>query len=85
MVNEPTCQFRRYRFDPWVEKIPWTRKWQPTPIFLPRKSHGQRSLAAYSLRDHKRVGHDLVSKQQLRVINPTTIKYLYTEKKRQTT
>ena len=31
--------------DPWVEKIPWRRTWQPTPVFLPGKSHGQRSLA----------------------------------------
>ena len=30
--------------DPWVRKIPWSRKWQPTPVFLPGKSHGQRSL-----------------------------------------
>ena len=29
----------------WVGKIPWRRKWQPTPVFLPGKSHGQRSLA----------------------------------------
>ena len=36
------------RFDPWVGKIPWRRKWQPTPVFLPGKSHGQRSLAGYS-------------------------------------
>ena len=35
-------------FDPWVGKIPWRRKWQPTPVFLPGKSHGQRSLAGYS-------------------------------------
>ena len=40
------------------------RKWQPTPVFLPGKSHGQRSLAGYSLWGHKRVGHDLVTKQQ---------------------
>ena len=33
------------RFDPWVKKIPWRRKWQLTPVFLPGKSHGQRSLA----------------------------------------
>ena len=32
-------------FDPWVRKIPWRRKWQPTPAFLPGESHGQRSLA----------------------------------------
>ena len=35
---------RRCVFDPWVKKIPCRRKWQPTPVFLPRKSHGQRSL-----------------------------------------
>ena len=36
-------------FDSWVGKIPWRRKWQPTPIFLPGESHGQKSLAGYSL------------------------------------
>ena len=49
--KESACQGRRCRregFNPWVEKIPWRRKWQPTPIFLPRVSHGQRSLAGYS-------------------------------------
>ena len=35
------------RFNPWVRKIPWRRKWQLTPVFLPRKSHGQRSLEGY--------------------------------------
>ena len=39
---------RRHRFNPWVWKIPWRRKWQPTPVILPRKSHGQRNLAGYS-------------------------------------
>ena len=39
---------KRCRFDPWVRKIPWRRKWQPTPVFLPGESHGQRSLAGYS-------------------------------------
>ena len=34
-------------FDPWVGKIPWRRAWQPTPLFLLGKSHGQRSLAGY--------------------------------------
>ena len=47
--NEPTCQCRRHGFDPWVGKIPWRRKWQPTPIFLPGRSHRLRSLAGYSL------------------------------------
>ena len=34
-------------FDPWVKKIPWRRKWQPTPVFLPGESHGQKRLVAY--------------------------------------
>ena len=46
--KESTCQCRRLEFDPWVRKIPWNRKWQPTPVFLPGKLHGQRSLAGYS-------------------------------------
>ena len=49
--------------DPWLEKIPW-RKWQPTPVFLLRKSHGQRRLPGHSSWHHKRVGHDWVTKQQ---------------------
>ena len=35
-------------FDPWVRKIPWRRKWQPTPVFLPGESHEWRSLVGYS-------------------------------------
>ena len=49
--KEPACQcgrHKRWRFDPWVGKIPWRRAWQPTPVFLPGGSHGQRSLAGYS-------------------------------------
>ena len=46
--KESTCQCRTHGFDSWVGKIPWRREWQPTPIFLPRKSHGQRSLAGFS-------------------------------------
>ena len=46
--KEPNCQCRRCRFDPWVRKIPWRRKWQHTPVFLPGKSHGQRSLVSCS-------------------------------------
>ena len=41
-------------FHPWVGKIPWRRAWQPTPIFLPAESHGQRSLASYSPLGHKK-------------------------------
>ena len=46
--KELACQCRRHKrcgFDPWVQKILWRRKWQPTPVFLPGKFHGQRSLA----------------------------------------
>ena len=53
--KESTCQCRRYRrhgFDHWVGMNPWRRKWQPTPVFLPGKSHGQRSLASYSPGGH---------------------------------
>ena len=39
--------------NPWVGKIPWRRKWQPTPILLPGKNHGQRSLVGYSPWGHK--------------------------------
>ena len=48
--KEPTCQCRRHeRFwlDPWVRKMPWRRRWQPTPVFLPGKSPGRRSLVGY--------------------------------------
>ena len=54
--NPPTCQsrrHRRHRFDPCIGKMPWRRKWQSTPGFLPGKSHGQRSLAGYSPWGHK--------------------------------
>ena len=37
--KESTCQYRSCRFNPWVGEIPWNRKWQPTPVFLPKKSH----------------------------------------------
>ena len=41
--KEFTCWCRRREFDPWVGKIPWRRKWQPSPVFLPGKSYGQRA------------------------------------------
>ena len=49
------CQYKKQEFNPWIGKIPWRRKWQPTLVFLPGKSHGQRSLTDC------RVGHDLES------------------------
>ena len=54
--KESTCQHRGCRrcgFNPWIGKIPWRRAWQPTPIFLPGESHGERSLAGYSQWDCK--------------------------------
>ena len=54
-VKQSACQCRRckrHRFDPWVGKIPWSRKWRPTPVFLPGESHGQRSLMGYSPAGH---------------------------------
>ena len=54
--KELTGQCRRHKrlgFNPWVGKIPWRRAWQPTPVFLPGESHGQRGLAGYSPRGHK--------------------------------
>ena len=49
--KESACQhrwLRRCGFDPWVGKIPWRRKWQPSLVSLPEKSHGHRSLVGYS-------------------------------------
>ena len=44
----PACQCRRHRLNPWAGRIPWGRKWIPSPVFLPGKCHGQRSLVGYS-------------------------------------
>ena len=49
-------------FSLWVGNIPWRREWQPTPVFLPGESHGQRSLAGYS--PWACETHDLATKQQ---------------------
>ena len=49
--KEPTCQCRRCKrceFDPWVRKVPWRREGQPTTVFLPGESHGQKRLVGYS-------------------------------------
>ena len=60
---------RRRGFEPWSGKIPWRRKWQLTPVFLPEKSHGQRSLADYSPWGSQRVRHDLATKQKQSLIH----------------
>ena len=56
MVKNPpthTGQIRGKGLIPGVRKIPWSRKWQPAPVFLPGESHGKRSLAGYSLYGHE--------------------------------
>ena len=59
--KEPACQCRRYKrcgFDPWVRKIPWRRARQPTSVFLPGESHGQRSPVGYSPQGYRRPRFD---------------------------
>ena len=59
--KESACQCRRLKrhmFNPWVEKIPWRGKWQPTPVFLPEKSNGQMSLECYTVHGVIRVRHN---------------------------
>ena len=54
--EDPTCQCRRHKrreFHPWVGKIRWKRAWQPTPVILPGRVHGQTSLVGYSQWGHK--------------------------------
>ena len=46
LVKNQCRSHRRHGFDLWFRKIPWRRKWQPTPVFLPGKFHGQRNLVA---------------------------------------
>ena len=56
LVVKPTCRCRRQKrrgFSPWVRKIPWRTAWQPTPVFLPGESHGQRSLEGHSPQGYK--------------------------------
>ena len=70
--KESSCQCRRHRrcrFNSWVGKSPWRREWQPTPVLLLGKTHGQRSLAGCSPWGRKRVRHDWVIKQQKQSYN----------------
>ena len=61
--KKSACQSKRGGLDPWIRKIPWRKKWQASPVFLCGKSHRQRSLMGYSPWGHKRVWHDLATKQ----------------------
>ena len=75
--GKPSCQCRRHKFDPWVRKIPWRRKWQPTPVFLPGKSHRQRSLVGYTVHGVTRFRHNLVTEQlhKTKIFNASKIVY----------
>ena len=62
--KESACNVGDPGLIPGSGRSPWRRKWQPTPVFLPGKSHGQRSLVGYRKWGHEIVGHNLVTKQQ---------------------
>ena len=47
---------RRHEFDPWVEKIPWRRNWQPTPALWPGEFHGSKTLASHTVREVTKSG-----------------------------
>ena len=49
---------------PGLGRSPWRRKWQPTPVFLPGKSHGQKTVTGCSPWGHKRIQHNLAPTQQ---------------------
>ena len=60
-MKNPACQFRRHKrcgFDPWVRKIPWRRKWQPIPVFLPGKFSGPKEPGGLQSMGSQRVRHD---------------------------
>ena len=54
----PACQCRRPRFNPWVGKMPWRRRWQPTPVFLPGESSGTEEPGGLQSTGSGRIGHD---------------------------
>ena len=75
--KERVCQCRRHKrckFDPWIRKIPWRKAWQPTPVFLPRESHGWSTLAGYRSQDCKESDMTIVTqhKAQLKVSAPVS-------------
>ena len=75
--KEQICQRRRHKrdgFDPWIGKIPWRRAWQPTPVFLPGKPHGQRSLAGYSPQGRKESDTTEVTQHTHRASNRKSVK-----------
>ena len=74
--KESACQCRRPGFNHWAGKIPWRRKWQPTRVFLPGKSSGQRRLAGCSPWGRKRVRHDLVNSNDCSLFITISVRFL---------
>ena len=70
MVKNLPADAGDVKFDPLVRKIPWRRKWQPTPVFLPGKSHRQRSLVGYSPWGRKSESVSEVTQSCSTVCNP---------------
>ena len=71
------CQCRRCSSNPWFRKIPWRRNWQPTPVFLPGKSHGQRSLVGYDCSKELDTTSRLNSK---RVVHGTSMEHMFSHR-----
>ena len=79
--KESACQCRRHRrhgFKPWVGKVPWRRKWQPTPVFLPGKFQGQRSIGRLQSIRLQRIGHNLMTKHTTYTYTKIFYLYIYT-------
>ena len=66
--KESTCQCRRPGFDPWVGKIPWRRKWQPTPVFLPGESSWTEEPRGLQSMRSQKILTQLANKQQQPII-----------------
>ena len=62
--KESACNAGDPGLVPELGRFPWRMKWQPTPVFLPEKSHGQRNLESCNPWCHKKMGHNLLTKQQ---------------------
>ena len=78
--EESACQYRRYGFGPWVRKIPWRRKWQPTPVFMPGEFHGQRILAwwaiVHGVAESDTTEHSLLSSVDSSILRTRTVSYV---------
>ena len=82
--KEPACQCKSHRscgFDPWVGKIPWSRKWQPTPVFLPGESPRTEEPGGLQSKGLKRGGHDWATEHMQNNSNSNKITFLSRPKK----